>query len=289
MRHTGLQPRSISLSRIRAANFRRWPSSIGSTPNPEDSKRPWQSKIPCLVIGSERFYEREEVHNLVELLRAVNSYDLERLAPPLAWLFRIKEARIPHYFQIKGGRLLLRARDGLLAPKRLEECLDALARIGARPKEFSPAQVLELILEQSGYYKRLKRQRTPSALQCLANIEELLQAARKFGSGELDFFSDHVALLENLELVDWGRNAVKLLTVHSAKGLEFPVVFLAGLIEGVFPLTKSLAETRALEEERRLCFVAATRAQEELYLSYPKRRYQRPTEPSRFIPEMLGM
>lgn len=247
-----------------------------------------QSRIPYLVVGADRFYEREEVRYLVELLRAVNPYDPGRLIPPLCWLFRIKEADALHYLQIRGGELQIQAQEGRIK-KGLKESTEALSRIGARPREFSPAQVIELLLELSGYRRRLARQRTPSALQQLANLEELLKAAQKFGPGELDLFSDHVALLEDLELVDWGRNAVKLLTVHSAKGFEFPVVFLTGLIEGIFPLTKNLAETRALEEERRLCFVAATRAQEQLYLSYPKRRYKRPTEPSRFIPEMLGM
>ena len=102
-------------------------------------------------------------------------------------------------------------------------------------------------------------------------------------------FLEHLSLIENLELVAWGKNTVKLLTVHSAKGLEFPVVFLVGMVEGVFPLVKNLADRESLEEERRLCFVAITRSLERLYVSYPKYRFNRPAEVSRFIPEMLGM
>jgi DNA helicase-2/ATP-dependent DNA helicase PcrA len=95
-------------------------------------------------------------------------------------------------------------------------------------------------------------------------------------------------LIENLDLLDWSRDTVRLMTVHSAKGLGFPVVFLTGMVEGLFPLLRSLNDPRDLEEERRLCYVAITRTQDKLYLTYPKLHQGRHQNPSRFVVDMLG-
>jgi DNA helicase-2/ATP-dependent DNA helicase PcrA len=94
-------------------------------------------------------------------------------------------------------------------------------------------------------------------------------------------------LVQELDLVNWGKDAVKLLTIHGAKGLEFAAVFVVDMTEDVMPLAKSLASPRDLEEERRLCYVALTRAQKRLYLLYPKYRFGRPQTPSRFLLEMF--
>lgn len=245
------------------------------------------SLIPYSVVGTERFYEREEVRNLTEFLRAIDKKELEILLPIIGWLLNFKKRETSKYLRIKDNRLKLKTTKNLLFPEKIEKCLNAINLILEKKDEFSVYELLSLPLEQSGFLKRLKRKEREAGK--LQNITELLESAKKFGPGELSLFLNHLALLENLELVDWGRNTVKLLTVHSAKGLEFPVVFLTGLVEGIFPLIKNTADRRNLEEERRLCFVGATRAIEKLYLSYPKLRYSRPTQVSRFIPEMLGM
>ncbi len=245
------------------------------------------SSIPYSVVGTERFYEREEVRNLTEFLRAIDKGEPEILLPIIGWLLNLKKREVSKYLRIKDNRLKLKTRESLLFPERVERCLTTINLILEKKDEFSVYDLLSLPLEQSGFLKRLKRRESEAGK--LQNITELLESAKKFGPGELPLFLNHLALLENLEMVDWGRNTVKLLTVHSAKGLEFPVVFLTGLVEGIFPLVKNTADRRSLEEERRLCFVGATRAIERLYLSYPKLRYSRPTQVSRFIPEMLGM
>ncbi len=255
-----------------------------------------QFRIPYNLIGGERFYERDEVKHLVDLLAGIKQDTLELALPALHWLFRLKTTAslrsrktLAPYFQTTDGQWTLAPAQRVLDPKRITKTLTALNAIKNDLENFSPHEILEILLGQSGFVERLKRAADPSAFNRIQNIEELLTAARKFNRGEVGMFLEHLALLENLELVDWGKNAVKLLTVHSAKGLEFPVVFLVGMTEGVFPLVKNLADNRNLEEERRLCFVAITRTVERLYVSYPKYRANRPAEISRFIPEMLGM
>jgi DNA helicase-2/ATP-dependent DNA helicase PcrA len=253
-------------------------------------------RIPYTLVGSERFYEREEVKHLVDLLQGIRQDTLELALPALHWVFHLKttvsaRSRKPAlpYFKTADGDWTLAPGQRVLDPKRVKKTLAALNAIKKELANFSPFEILETVLGQSGFLQRLKRTPDPSAFNRLQNIEELVAAARKFNRGEVAMFLEHLALLENLELVDWGKNTVKLMTVHSAKGLEFPVVFLVGMIEGVFPLVKNLADTRSLEEERRLCFVGITRSLGRLYVSYPKYRFNRPTEVSRFIPEMLGM
>ena len=106
---------------------------------------------------------------------------------------------------------------------------------------------------------------------------------------DLTGFLNEVRLVQELDLVDWTKDVVKVMTVHSAKGLEFPVVFLVDLVEDVFPLTKKMASQKEIEEERRLCYVALTRAQKKLYLIYPKWRQGRYQHPSRFLKDMLSV
>lgn len=104
---------------------------------------------------------------------------------------------------------------------------------------------------------------------------------------DLTGFLNEMRLVQELDLVDWTKDVVKVMTIHSAKGLEFPAVFLVDLVEDVFPLTKKMASQKEVEEERRLCYVALTRAQKRLYLIYPKWRQGRYQHPSRFLKDML--
>jgi len=119
------------------------------------------------------------------------------------------------------------------------------------------------------------------------NVDELLAIARDQGSGDLASFLNQVRLIQELDLVDWTRDVVRLMTIHSAKGLEFPIVFVVDLVEDIFPLTKKMSSPKEIEEERRLCYVALTRAQKRLYLLYPKWRHGRYQHPSRFLGEMF--
>jgi DNA helicase-2/ATP-dependent DNA helicase PcrA len=114
------------------------------------------------------------------------------------------------------------------------------------------------------------------------NIVELHSLARSYEGQDLTGFLNEIRLIQELDLVDWTKDVVKVMTIHSAKGLEFPAVFVVDLIEDVFPLTKKMSSQKEVEEERRLCYVALTRAQKKLYLLYPKWRHGRYQHPSRF-------
>ena len=154
-------------------------------------------------------------------------------------------------------------------------------------------ELLRAILEKTGYETMLKSDNSPEAETRLANLEELVNAAAEAAErGETAAeFLDHAALVADADGVD-EKAAVSLLTMHNAKGLEFPNVFIAGLEEGLFPHSRSLTSEAAMEEERRLCYVGMTRAENRLYLS--SARYRRRfgggqpevSLPSRFLKEV---
>src|SRR4029079_8281894 len=150
-------------------------------------------------------------------------------------------------------------------------------------------------LDQSGYLQDLRDERTEDAEGRIENLAELVSAAREYESREpepsLTGFVDRLSLLSDVDEEQGARDArIWLMTLHSAKGLEFPVVILAGLEEGLFPHSRSSEDEEELEEERRLCYVGMTRARRQLVLTGAARRrvfgeYQS-TEPSRFIDEV---
>jgi DNA helicase-2/ATP-dependent DNA helicase PcrA len=119
------------------------------------------------------------------------------------------------------------------------------------------------------------------------NVAELHTMARNYQGQDVTGFLNEIRLIQELDLVDWTKDVIKVMTIHSAKGLEFPAVFVVDLVEDVFPLTKKISSKKEVEEERRLCYVAITRAQKKLYLLYPKWRNGRYQHPSRFLVDML--
>ena len=159
---------------------------------------------------------------------------------------------------------------------------------------------IDRVLGACGYREALKQERSSEAEARLENLEELIAAAEDFEltlvarEGEapaeaLAGFLDQVALVSDVDELKDGARGVTLMTLHAAKGLEFPVVFLTGMEEGVFPHARSLHDTADIEEERRLCYVGLTRAQKRLFLSYALHRrlhgYEL-GEPSRFLEEI---
>ncbi|RKX71555.1 hypothetical protein DRP53_01105 [candidate division WOR-3 bacterium] len=210
-----------------------------------------RSSIPYQVVGSERFYERERVQALTQYLQALIRKDVGRATRALK---SILKARVPKAI----ANLLI---------NQIKE-VDHL----------TPYAILDGL-----------RSVSKSMARALSHEEatEFLEFARSFGPGQTRELLEQVVLLESLDLVDWGRNTVRLMTIHSAKGLEFKVVFLIGMNEGILPSMRGTVDPESLEEERRLCYVAITRALQELYLSYLKYRYRKPIPPSRFLLEMF--
>ncbi len=153
------------------------------------------------------------------------------------------------------------------------------------------SEILDAILEKTGYLDQFDSN-DPTELTRIENVKELRSVALLFP--ELSAFLEQVALVENdkVEGQEDNKNAVTLMSLHAAKGLEFPIVFLVGMEEGLFPHSRALLDKEQMEEERRLCYVGITRAREKLYLSFAKERllygsYQQHL-PSRFLKEIPG-
>jgi DNA helicase-2/ATP-dependent DNA helicase PcrA len=177
------------------------------------------------------------------------------------------------------------------------ELVDALA---AELPRCGVGEALARVLERSGYLAALEREGGPESESRLENLRELLRAGEDFGRAnaglpdeersEIELFLDQVALVADVDFYDRRDECVSLMTVHTAKGLEFPVVFVAGLEEGIFPHAGALRDERGIEEERRLCYVAMTRAQDRLFLSWARERHRFGSRsygtPSRFLSEI---
>ncbi len=260
------------------------------------------------VVGGFSFYERAEIKDLVAYLKfARNSEDSLSLlrilnTPPRGigektveklerYALESNLALWPALQEALGAEALPPpARAKVAEFRRLAEDLIALAQAGAPTTD-----LLRAVLDRTRYVTILEEEATPEAVSRAENIKELLNAAQdSVERGEpLAEFLDHAALVSEADDYD-ERAPVSLMTLHAAKGLEFPVVFLVGLEEGLFPHVRSMQSPEGLEEERRLCYVGMTRAQDRLILTRAKfrRHYgtelQDETEPSRFLAEIPG-
>jgi len=267
--------------------------------------------VPYVVVGGVRFYDRAEVKDVLCYLRAVvNPADLAALARIAnrparglgdATLERAQELARARRVSFEEGMRLFAASDaaGRARPKLVAflELMDGLRRDVAA---LAPAEAISETLRRSGYLLALERENTPEAESRLENLRELVASAEDFSADSaevvdaartpLERFLDQVALVSDLDSAELRSDRVSLMTVHSAKGLEFPVVFVAGLEEGVFPHSAAARDGRDVEEERRLCYVAMTRAMQKLTLSYARerRRYGQHSfgSPSRFLREI---
>jgi len=179
------------------------------------------------------------------------------------------------------------------ARKSLEDFAALFPRLAAQRDLVPPPAFIDSVLDASGYREALKQERSPEAEARLENLEELVAAAEDYtvtqAEPTLAGFLDSVALMSDVDEWEQGQPRVTLMTLHAAKGLEFPVVFLTGMEEGVFPHARSLSDPEEIEEERRLCYVGLTRARERLYLTWALHRRMHGYgvgEPSRFLREM---
>ncbi|HEY5975080.1 MAG TPA: 3'-5' exonuclease, partial [Geobacteraceae bacterium] len=188
-----------------------------------------------------------------------------------------------------GGNLLGAGPRGKVA-----EFSRLLDRFRGLATELPLAELTARLMEETGYAAKLKEERTDEAADRLANLQELLVAMEEFGKGTgetgLSAFLEQVALVSDLERNASGRESATLMTLHAAKGLEFPVVFIIGMEERLFPHVRSLDDPEQMEEERRLCYVGMTRARERLFLSNARRRrifgQDQYNQPSRFLADI---
>jgi DNA helicase-2/ATP-dependent DNA helicase PcrA len=160
--------------------------------------------------------------------------------------------------------------------------LNGLARMITKyvslKEQISVSELARSIVEETGLLRLLKEENTPDSLTRRENIQELVSALSEFSEhhpgAQLEDFLEEVSLVSDVDTADFERNAVTLMTVHAAKGLEFPVVCIAGLEEGIFPISGSMGSQGELEEERRLMYVGMTRAREGLHLLYAGERFR---------------
>jgi DNA helicase-2/ATP-dependent DNA helicase PcrA len=266
--------------------------------------------VPYVVVGGVRFYERAEVKDALAFVRlALNPADAAALrrivnVPPRG----IGKATLERAGQVAerdgvtlldGLRRLAGSGDAGRAAAPIDAFCALVEELGAALGAASPAEAIAHALKRSGYLAHLEREGTPEAEARLENLRELVAGAEDFAAesgsaGEerpaIARFLDQVALVSDVDAWDRRAERVSLMTAHSAKGLEFPVVFLVGLEEGVFPHAASARDAAGLEEERRLFYVGMTRAMERLYLScaQERRRYGARSfaVPSRFLREI---
>jgi DNA helicase-2/ATP-dependent DNA helicase PcrA len=238
-----------------------------------------------IVVGGFSFYQRAEVKDLVAYLKVISSPSdsislLRVINTPARGIGRTTVEQVEQFAlanELSFWSALSRMLDDRAFPPRAAAALSAFRRMIeelAEGLENRPLQeTLAAVLDRTGYRRMLEEEGTEDARARVANLEELLNAAADAAErGEsLRDFLDHAALLSDADSVD-SRAQVSLLTMHNAKGLEFPIVFLAGAEEGLFPHSRSLDTPGAMEEERRLCYVALTRAEKKLYLSWARYR-----------------
>jgi len=263
--------------------------------------------FPYRLVGATRFYERREVKDVVAYLRVVyNPYDGVSLARiinvpnrgigqrTVAEIVRsANEGGLPYYSVLKrivGGeepdQLPSRSRQAL---ERFVTVIDELI---ARSGELSLTELFDLVLETTGYKRHILE--SPDGEERWDNVMELRTAAATYRDLEprdaLACFLEEVALVSDVDNLDEKTDAVTLITLHQAKGLEFPVVFIVGMEEGVLPHFRSMQDPDQLEEERRLCYVGITRAKEQVYLIRAARRSlmgaSAHNPPSRFLDDI---
>ena len=255
--------------------------------------------IPYKVVGGTRFYDRREIRDMLAYLRVIGNPDDEisfrRIVNvPKRGIGQTSVVRLSAAAASGGmpiGRMLERAQDVGLTGKALKGAqeLSALLReLRTAAAEVPPDELVELVAKRSGYLDDLAAERTHEADVRIENIGELVDAARDYE--RLSEFLETVALVSDSDELDTDGSRVSLMTLHTAKGLEFPAVFLVGLEEGIFPHSRTLGEPLELEEERRLCYVGITRARRFLYLTHAWSRSlwgrTMPGLPSRFLAEV---
>lgn len=239
-------------------------------------------RIPYRIFGGLRFYERKEIKDILSYLSLLkNKFDLIALSriinTPARGIGAVTLQKILNLGDAKAIEEIPKYRDFAKMMDELRSGIDSL-----RPNE-----IIEKVVYKTGYKKYISDGSLESETR-LENIEELKIAASNYEN--LDQFLESVSLVSDIDDYNESENILTLMTIHSAKGMEFPVVFITGLEEGLFPHSNSVSDQFELEEERRLFYVGMTRAMERLYITYAKIRlmYGRlePQIPSRFLSEL---
>ncbi len=261
--------------------------------------------IPYRVLSGLRFYDRKEIKDLIAYLRLIHNQSdnisLKRIInEPKRGIGDVTVGRAEDIANAEGKSIFEvianadRYSELLRASVKLIDFTQCIQRLCAEKGKYSITDFVSRVLDETGYTMPLMLENSVEAQGRLENLKEFLSVAAEYEKSaeapSLEDFLEGVSLISDIDNYDEQQEAVVLMTIHSAKGLEFPVVFLAGLEEGLFPGTRSIGDEAEIEEERRLCYVALTRAKQKLYITntfcrmlYGSTTYPRP---SRFLLEI---
>ena len=265
-----------------------------------------RSGIPYTMVGGLKFYDRKEIKDILAYLRVIynpeDAVSLMRIINvPKRSLGNVTMNKLSEFANMYGMTLF----DAVSAPETapispkakhsLANFAEFILNMVNYNTNHSVHDLIQEVMDKSGYIADLEKEKTIENQTRLDNIKELLSVARDFEKTSddeptLENFLSTVSLVSDIDNADMEDDRVTLMTMHSAKGLEFPVVFLAGMEEGLFPHSRTLMNETEIEEERRTCYVGITRAERKLYLTNAQSRmmYGRPVqyEPSRFLEEI---
>jgi DNA helicase-2/ATP-dependent DNA helicase PcrA len=257
--------------------------------------------VPYRVVGGVRFYDRKEIKDVMAYLRLIfqpeDRVSFERIVNVPTRGVGTKSLQNFFEWQSANGFNLYEALTqvetcGMLTPKArksLSELGDIIATLRNLIDEASVAGLIDSLLRRIDYFHAID-DGTPQGEARAENVRELLSVAREYEELGLAGFLEEVSLVSDLDSANFDGDAVTLMTLHAAKGLEFPVVFMTGLEESIFPHSRALYDQSEMEEERRLCYVGMTRAREELYMLYATGRMLygglQHNPPSRFLSEI---
>ena len=263
--------------------------------------------IPYRLFGGVRFYERKEIKDILAYLKLIdNSADavaIKRIINVPKRGIGDKTVETAENAASKNGTTLFEAL-GCAAEypelksrgKKLGEFYELICSFKQKAEELSVHELIEYVVNATGYRDELEQDGSDDAMMRIENIEEFASKAAEFEkeneNATLSAFLEDVALVADIDSYSEDDDAVVLMTLHSAKGLEFPYVFMIGMEEGLFPSGRAIntGDSKELEEERRLCYVGITRAKKELFLTYARQRMQHGqfvyNAPSRFLGEL---
>ena len=262
--------------------------------------------IPYRIYGGLKFYDRKEIKDIIAYLKLIyntdDSQSFRRIVNvPKRSIGDTTVKRLQDFADREDISLFAAAQriqeDNEMPPRtrsKITDFVNLITKFRDAKDNYNLREFVTLVIEKSGYLAELQAQNTPEADADIENLQELVNVAEEFVPEEddnvLGEFLAQVALVSDIDNMDTIANNVTLMTLHAAKGLEFPVVFMAGLDEGIFPHLRSLNVPSEMEEERRLMYVGVTRAEEKLYLTSAKRRQMwgefKYYNPSRFIEEI---
>ncbi len=246
--------------------------------------------IPYQIIGGVRFYDRMEIKDIISYLRLIyNPADdislLRVINKPRRGIGNGTIAKLASFAETREISLYdacLRAREisalGTAYQTRLLEFISLVEEFSLASQKLSVDKLTQKVLNETAYQENLMAEGTIEAQTRLENIQELFSVMEEFqndeGENSLSAFLEEIALVADVDNMEDSVDYITLMTFHSAKGLEFPVVFMVGMEEGIFPHANSMFEEDGLEEERRLCYVGITRAMKELFLTMAQERFR---------------